>query len=154
MKFKIDQIALNPRDPARAIALLTKMGASEWALDHVKAEGFVFEEMEVKNEADLAFNYDLLENARELEVLHYTTGDNWMQYHPRSVSHLGMHCSDHELEEWVQFFKAEGISIAQEVTTKEHTNPLIAGKRWYRYVIFATRPILGVDVKFIVRNWI
>ena len=154
MKFKLDQLALCPRDPAAAIALLTKMGAREWALDHVTAKGVVYEAMNVHNEADLAFNYDMLESARELEVLHYTKGDNWMDYHPHSVSHLGMHCSESELEEWIQFFKNEDINIAQEVTTTEHTNPVIAGKRWYRYVIFATRRILGVDLKFIVRHWV
>jgi hypothetical protein len=33
-----------------------------------------------------------------------------------------------------------------------HTNPVISGKRWYNYVIFDTKEILGVDLKFIVRK--
>ena len=41
--------------------------------------------------------------------------------------------------------------MAQEVFTESHTNPVIAGKRSYNYVIFDTREILGVDLKFIVR---
>ena len=41
--------------------------------------------------------------------------------------------------------------MAQEVMTESHTNPVIAGKRTYNYVIFDTKEILGVDVKFIVR---
>jgi hypothetical protein len=36
--------------------------------------------------------------------------------------------------------------------TISHTNPVIAGKRWYTYVIFDTRSILGIDLKFIVRR--
>ena len=44
-----------------------------------------------------------------------------------------------------------GIKVAQEVFTKSHTNPVIAGKRKYNYVIFDTKEILGVDLKFIVR---
>jgi hypothetical protein len=42
--------------------------------------------------------------------------------------------------------------VAQEVLTQSHTNPVISGKRWYNYVIFDTKDILGVDLKFIVRK--
>jgi hypothetical protein len=153
MQFRPDQIALAPKDPEAAIALLTKMGAAEWARDHVTAEGRVFGK-DARNEANLAFNYEMLANgcARELEVLEYTAGNNWMLYHPPGVSHLGMHCTAEELVQWREFFADEGFVVAQEVETIEHTNPVIAGKRWYQYVIFATRHVLGVDVKFIVRR--
>ncbi|WP_211257045.1 hypothetical protein, partial [Xanthomonas pisi] len=67
------------------------------------------------------------------------------------VSHLGMHVTAAELAEWRQFFNEEGIQVAQEVVTDSHTNPNIAGKRRYNYVIFDTREIIGVDLKFIVR---
>lgn len=149
-KFNIEQVALNPRDPVRAIEFLTKIGMGDWARDHVVANGEVFGEAG-RNEADLAFNYEGLNNARELEVLHYTEGKNWMRAHDYSVSHLGMHCTAEELKEWREFFKAEGVSVAQEVITESHTNPVIAGKRRYNYVIFDTRDILSVDLKFIVR---
>ena len=56
-----------------------------------------------------------------------------------------------ELAEWRKFFKEEGIQVAQEVVTDSHTNPNIAGQRRYNYVIFDTREIIGVDLKFIVR---
>ena len=75
-----------------------------------------------------------------------------MDFAPKSVSHLGMHVTSGELEGWRHFFAERGIVVAQEVKTHEHTNPVIAGKRFYTYVIFNTRPILGVDVKFIVRR--
>ena len=68
-----------------------------------------------------------------------------------SVSHLGMHCTADELELWQEFFAERGIGIAQEVVTDSHTNPVISGKRLYNYVIFDTKEILGVDLKFIVR---
>jgi hypothetical protein len=152
MKFKIEQIAICPADPERAIALLTKMGAETWARDHVVARGNVYDGKDVSNEANLAFNYELLDGAKEFEVLHYTKGHNWMQYHACSVSHLGMHVTADELLLWREFFAAEGINVSQEVMTQSHTNPVIAGKRWYNYVIFNTRGILGVDIKFIVRR--
>lgn len=152
LRFKVEQIALCPKDPAAAIELLIALGAENWARDHVVASGFVYG-VDGTNEADLAFNYDLVSGGKEFEVLHYTDGLNWMAEPSRvnSVSHLGMHCSAEELEEFMKFFQARGIAIAQEVFTDSHTNPVIAGKRKYNYVIFSTKEILGTDIKLIVR---
>ena len=75
-----------------------------------------------------------------------------METNPWSVSHLGMHVTEDELLEWRKFFAGRKIFVAQELHTDSHSNPVIAGKRWYHYVIFETRHILGVDVKFIVRK--
>ena len=152
-RFEIEQVALCPPNPEVAIAFLREIGLEEWALDHVVASGSVFG-VEGRNGADLAFNYTGLEKARELEVLHYTDGNNWMAKPDRanSVSHLGMHVTAEQLTEWRKFFAEKGILAAQEVFTDSHTNPfLIANGRKYNYVIYDTRAILGVDLKFIVR---
>jgi len=149
MKFQIEQVALCPVDPIKAKELLTAMGAGEWAEDHVIAAGKVYGNAG-RNEADLSFDYEMLKGANELEVLHYTTPNNWM-FGKNRVSHLGMHCSAEELLAWRGFFAERGIQVAQEVFTESHTNPHIAGKRSYNYVIFDTHDILSVDVKFIVR---
>lgn len=151
MKFEIEQVALCPDNPAAAIALLTDMGMPDWAHDHVVAAGSVRGGAAV-NEANLAFNYQGLERSHELEVLHYTKGASWMQDRLPRISHFGMHCTEEELAEWRSFFSARGIRVIQEVNTLSHTNPHIAGKRVYHYVIFDTYPILGVDIKFIVRH--
>ena len=148
MKFTIEQIAISPKDPIAAKRLLADMGATKWHEDTVKADGVVFAE-EGSNEAQLSFNYDLCPD-KEFEVLHYTSGRNWIEGQ-NAVSHLGMHCTAAELKDWVSFFAVRGIKVAQEVFTQNHTNPAIAGKRRYHYVIFDTRAILGVDLKFIVR---
>lgn len=152
MKFKIEQIAICPKNPVAAKELLTAIGAADWSDDHVVATGKVFGENGT-NEADLSFNYDIFAG-NEFEVLDYTEGHNWMDDPRRgrdSVSHLGMHCSAGELDNWREFFAGRGIAVAQEVFTDSHTNPVIAGKRKYNYVIFDTKDILGVDLKFIVR---
>lgn len=151
MTFEIEQVALCPANPDAAIELLSAMGMSEWAHDHVAARGAVLGGVAV-NEANLAFNYQGLEKSHELEVLYYTKGANWMQDRLPRVSHLGMHCSEEDLAEWLAFFSERGIRVIQEVNTFSHTNPHIAGKRTYHYVIFDTYPILGVDIKFIVRH--
>lgn len=151
-KFKIEQIALCPKImTANARQLLCDMGLDDWSDDHVKARGEVFGGVR-ENEADLAFNYQANpEGSLELEILNYTEGDNWMFDRPARVSHLGMHCSAEQLEEWREFFDKRDIEVAQEVITESHTNPAIKDSRRYNYVIFDTYSILGVDVKFIVR---
>lgn len=155
MKFKIEQLALCPPDPEAAKELLTAMGAGDWADDTVLAAGEVFGSGG-SNTADLSFEYDMLSDANELEVLSYTRGPNWMDLRANApcnrASHLGMHVeTEEELEEWRQFFKARGHGVAQEVMTARHTNPVIAGKRRYHYVIFDTFDVLGIDIKFIRR---
>jgi|TARA_A100000172_G_scaffold73986_1_gene55792 hypothetical protein len=152
MKFTIEQIAICPKDPIAAKNLLIEIGAVDWVEDHVIATGLVYDEHGT-NEANLSFNYDIF-SGKEFEVLDYTSGNNWMDSEKRgrnSVSHLGMHCTADELVLWRSFFKIRNINIAQQVFTDSHTNSAIAGKRSYNYVIFDTKEILGVDLKFIVR---
>lgn len=154
MKFVIEQLAIAPKDPARAMELLHDLGACEWAHDHVVALGQVFE-IPTTNAADLAYNYELNRQdgkPLEFEVLNYRHGLNWIATNAPTVSHLGMHCTAAELVEWRAFFEARGIFVAQEVETQSHTNPVIKDTRRYQYVIFSTRHILGVDLKFIVRK--
>lgn len=155
MKFKIEQVALCPPDPEAARELLTAMGSGPFVQDHVVASGQVFDGHGT-NEADLSFEYELLGSAKELELLDYTSGPNWMDLRadadPKRASHLGMHCTETELAAWRDFFVGRNIGVAQEVLTSEHTNEAIRGKRWYHYVIFDTHAILGIDIKFIVRR--
>jgi len=150
MNLQIDQIAICPPDPSAAIELLTAMGATSWINDKVTARGNVRSKQDVVSVGSLAYNYEL-GSPREFEVLHYERGPNWMQDNPASVSHFGMHCTQEQLECWRSFFAKRNIKVAQELHTEKHTNVAIAGKRRYHYVIFDTRSILGVDLKFIVR---
>lgn len=152
IKLQVEQLALCPRDPAKARELLESMGLREWAEDIVVADGHVFDE-KASNTANLSFNYesDPMEKPMELEILDYKSGRNWMEGRS-GVSHIGMHCTKAELREWMTFFKMRRIPVAQAVETQSHTNPNIAGKRTYKYVIFDTFDILGVDLKFIVRQ--
>lgn len=152
MKFIIEQVALCPHNTPAARELLEAMGLTEWAEDAVSAVGDVYGKLG-RNVAQLAFNYQASPaKTLELEVLRYVAGPNWVDDMPPCVSHLGMHVTHRELEDWRAFFFERGIAVAQEVNTTRHTNPVIAGKRSYTYVIFETRAILGVDVKFIVRH--
>ena len=152
MQFFIEQIAIAPRDPVAARELLAALGLTEWSEDTVTAAGQVANEP-ARNKAQLAFNYQAApDNKLEFEVLHYTEGLNWLMLRPTwGVSHFGMHVNAEELLAVRQLMHERGIRVVQEVVTQTHTNPVIAGKRHYQYVIFDTHTILGVDLKFIVR---
>lgn len=156
--FKIEQIAIAPRSPEKARALLAALGASDWFEDVVVAEGQVLGEEKQTNVASLAFNYQLARDDNkplEFEVLDYRAGRNWVDETPpgrNCVSHLGVHCSPTDLVSVGSIMRRHGCDIVQEVNTVSHTNPAIANSRRYRYVIYGTRHILGVDLKFIVRR--
>lgn len=157
-QFQVQQIALCMPEHNRAIELLADLGLTAWFKDHVTAHGTVFGVVEPCSKAELNFNYQAggsdpeAHKPLELEVLHYESGMNWMADSPARVSHLGMHCTEEQLTQYFAFFRERQIEVAQELFTDEHTNPAIAGKRNYHYVIFDTYPILGVDLKFIVRR--
>ena len=152
--FKIEQIAINPPNRAKAKELLIALGLTTWIEDHVAATGSVFGQA-ATNEADLSFNYSAF-GGNEFEILSYTDGESWLDDHKfdrtSSVTHLGTHCSEAELDGYKQFFHSRQIEIAQEVNTLSHTNTYLAENcRKYHYCVFDTKPILGVDLKFIVR---
>jgi hypothetical protein len=157
LQFRIEQIALAPVNSERAVKLLSDLGLTDWHRDNVVARGHVYG-VPGENHALLQFNYqagngnDPAGKPLELEVLKYVHGKNWLQHRPENTtSHLGMHVTAAELRAFRDYFEAEGIPVAQEVFTQAHTNPVIAGKRTYNYVIFDTFQIIGVDLKFIVR---
>lgn len=150
MKFKVEQIALAPANPEAARQLLAEMGAEAWIEDVVTGTGTVYDKP-TENRAHLRFNYEIA--PCELEILNYESGDNWLSHRDSSdsaASHLAMHCTAEESERWKAFFAARGIPLAQELQTVAHTNPSVGERRW-KYYIFRTQPILGIDIKLIVR---
>ena len=157
LKFKIEQIAICPPDHQAARELIQDMfDVGREAYDQVTATGKVFD-IKATNVASLSFFYGpFTDNFTEFEILNYETGNNWMDGRsnadPHRVSHFGMHVTDEELIQWRAFFEKRNIGVAQEVETTNHTNSKIPANRRYHYVIFNTHPILGVDIKFIVRQ--
>jgi len=151
MELKIDQIAIAP-DPSRmeeALALLEVLGVKGYVKDQVAATGLVRGEV-ASNKADLRFNYDFVPGI-EFEVLHYVDGKNFVEHHTPCAAHLGVHVTQEELVDIQATFRSIGIPVLQEVFTTSHSNPAIAGIRRYHYVIYATRDLLGLDLKFINR---
>lgn len=157
MNFTIEQIALFPfpGKGEQALALLTALGFNRntpWVHDTVQAHGEVFD-AEASSTGHLSFAYQALKAPLEVEVLSYEANSpNWMdRVGGPAVSHLGMHCTAAELDDWHARLTGLGISVAQTVMTSAHSNPVIKDSRRYHYVIYDTRQIIGVDLKFIVR---
>jgi hypothetical protein len=150
-KFHIEQIAIAPQDVVLAKALLADLGMNGWVEDQVEAVGTVYGE-DARNTANLSFCYAQQNSFYEFEIISYKKGKSWIEDNEPCVSHFGMHTTEEKLEEFAAVFKKYNILIAQEVYTESHTNPDIAGKRRYHYVIYETYPILGVDLKFIIRQ--
>lgn len=149
MQFKIEQLALSPKDPGLAFLLMESLGMTEWAGDMASASGVVLGQ-QASNVASLNFNYD--SSPLELEILNYRSGANWLSPHTGAVaSHLGMHCTAEELERWRAKLNAFKVAVVQEVITTNHTNKNVPPGRKYKYAIFGTRDIIGIDLKFIVR---
>lgn len=157
MDFKIEQIAFGAKDPQKLMHMFSLLGCKEWSHDVVVADGHVFGKA-ASNVADLYFNYDL---GFELEILKYRSGWNWhlQKYNPLPdifLSHIGMHVQDdepgiEEIDKAYYEMQAIGIGVAQDVWTQGHTNPHIAGKRKYQYVVFDSHEKLGFDLKLIRR---
>lgn len=153
-RFVIEQIAIAPPDTAKARALLSALGADQWVADLVVARGNV-KGAEATNVASLSFNYQLSRDdgkPMEFEVLNYEAGQNWISNEEPCVSHLGMHVLESDLPTIERIMNRYGVKVVQDVLTQSHSNPAIATSRRYHYVIYGTRRILGVDLKFIVRR--
>lgn len=151
--FRIEQLALklNPYAHEAALAFLAECGISDWVEDEVTARGVV-QGQPGENTATLRFHYNAFAG-KELEILQYTEGNNWLQdFDGAIVSHIGMHCQEFELRHWFELMGRYEVPVAQEVFTQSHTNPTIKDARRYHYVIFETRGLIGVDMKFIVRK--
>ncbi len=146
--MKIEQVAIYTKNPSKAKEALSAIGFNEWHTDHVHAKGEVFGQ-KGENKAELNFNYQM--GDFEFELLNYVEGNNWIEARGQTsgMSHLGLHVDD--VEPHKDKMKALGYKIAQEVETISHTNPVIDGKRKYKYVIFDTRAAFGFDLKLIQR---
>lgn len=155
MEIKIEQVAIATNTTEQADKIIDgykDLGFDEWVFDVVTAEGTVFGKP-VTNVARLAFNYQM---GHELEILTYLAGDSWHDRRCQSMtypfqSHMGLHVTEQEMISWKRKMKNRKIDIAQEVYTLSHTNPHIAGKRKYHYVVFDSRHKLGFDLKLIER---
>ena len=152
--MKIEQIAFGAKDPIKIIELFkTTLGLTDWIEDEVSADGIV-DGRAANNIAKLYFNYQW---GIELEILRYSSGANWHQFRnpldlPIFASHMGYHCTEEQAQEKIVQMYTCGINVIQEVYTYKHTNPVIAGKRLYHYIVFDSLSLLGFDLKLIVRQ--
>lgn len=150
LTHKIEQVAFACADPSAIINIAQSFGLKNWSHDTVVAKGHVFG-LPATNKAELHFNYEL---GIELELIKYLEGFNWhRRRHPQYIflSHMGFHVDEAKMQKCKSQLAAAAVEIAQEVITQSHTNPVIAGKRTYHYVVFDTQHLIGFDLKLIER---
>lgn len=148
----IDQIAF--RGGRTEMNRHKNMGHTEWIIDIVTAEGYVWKQVPHKklitNVACLRFNYTLIPG-KEFELLEYESGPNW--HNPIIAdrmdglffcSHMGTHVEEMPI-------MSDLYPIIQEVVTIGHSNLNINPERRWHYRIHDTRADLGYDTKFIRR---
>ncbi len=173
-----DQLAIAVIDP---VPFMREFG-ERWEKDMANCKTQVFGGLIRDTSIGLFYNYGQPPGTfdfKELELLTLVKGVNWHEvrgdpepfsplalYAPRLyrianrfgllgtcfLSHLGIHSTEEEAGEWQKTFLDMGIRLAQENWSTEHTNPVIAGRRWYHDVIFDSRDALGFDMKITVRH--
>lgn len=145
--MKIDQIAFASysEEETEAIKVVLGLSGADWVEDHCVAVGEVYGEPGA-NRARLLFCYAY---GIEVEILQYLEGENYLSaqgIEGGSVCHIGMHWDGTGDE---PNFPGE---VAQSVRTQTHTNPyLLEKQRKYKYTIYDTRALFGVNFKVIER---
>lgn len=100
--------------------------------------------------AHMFFNYTIM--PMEFEVLHYSDGDH--RYAQPGfggepfLSHFSVYTENLEREAG-ELADALGFGPYYRFTTEGHTNPRVKGKKRFTETIFATRALIGADLKFI-----
>lgn len=100
--------------------------------------------------AHMFFNYTIM--PMEFEVLHYSDGDH--RYAQPGfggepfLSHFSVYTENLEKESG-ELADVLGFGPYYRFTTEGHTNPRVKGKKRFTETIFATRALIGADLKFI-----
>lgn len=157
-RFPIQQVAIyttiRPHELQNSLNVLFGL-KDNWVEDDVIADGEVWGEPVYHLRAKLMFQYNLIPGV-EFEILYYENFEqSWLaRRSPREaigLSHMGLHVES--VEDSITLVReVYGFKIAQKVRTHVHSNPAIAGKREYTYVIFDSRERLGFDLKLIQRH--
>lgn len=153
--LQIDQLAFVARNDndEKLIKRMLRLEAAEWVVDRVTAVGYVAGvEPNQTNYAKLQFNYDL---GIEVEILRYEDGPNYVDHQSipsGNLAHIGFHVEKGKsLPPRMRDF-VFSANVIQQVETQHHTNKfLIETGRRYRYTIYDTRPLFGVNLKVIER---
>lgn len=167
-----DQLALATQFPHQLMGMLPGV----WSQDEVSSEVNLLGFHEIQNITfRLFYNYEQDIPFKELELIQFMSYHNFHSFSNHAISplglyapslydrfkysgklrpfisHIGIHCSEKEGEDWRAHFKSYGIDVAHEDWSYAHTNPVIAGKRKYHNIIFASRRALGFDFKACIR---
>ena len=153
--MKISQIAIQVPSIKRAKEILTKILGAKFILDDsLKMDG-QFKGVNLEDvDLDLSFDYEILKDTREFELINSTDKRHW---HSESkdgfLSHLGIYCeSGAELESACLVLDEMGFRKIQDSLSYDHTTVHSDGStRSYIDVIYDTHSEIGFNIKFTLK---
>lgn len=155
------QIAIYTTRIDDSVGELFNMGFKDWSFDTATLEGYHFG-VDTKIKATMAFNYQFL-GGRELEYVSYVGHPEprfWQKEEwggltrPAAlgedtfISHMSSYVTD--LEESIKDVERKYKMVPFHMfVTSNHSNPAVAGRKFFKEAIYDTRKIIGFNVKLI-----
>lgn len=148
--MKIKQIAIAVPDLCDARNLLEKLFGADFQVDdEMLMDGFFNGSHQENVDLSLSFDYKVLKDADELELIKSDNPYHWHRNDTGFVSHFGIYCDNEaELFHAVSTLKNEGFEIIQDSISNGHSRPNQDGsERRYRDVVFNTAFAIGFNIK-------
>ena len=149
--MKIKQIAFQVPDVKKAKELLAFLFDADFKIDDsLIMDGRFNGEFANEVPLDLSFDYNMLKDADELELINSKGDAHWhSDFTPGFLSHLGIYCdSQFELDVAIKKLDEIGLVCIQDSFSHTHSRPNQDGsERSYRDVIYDAVHLIGFNIK-------
>ena len=154
--IKINQVALHVPDQLSVVSGIENVFElkDSFYFDNLMMDGEFNSRSFHSVKIDLGFNFSVIENDLELELITSRSEAHWHREVARKMgtefflSHLGSYCNIEEMESMCVRMAEMGVKTLQSTVSRDHSNLRESGvKRSYKDVIFDTESILGFRLK-------
>lgn len=146
--YEFHQVAIYTRDLDGAVSEMADLGFLEFYQDRAILDGY-YREKHCRINAQMLFNYQMLPG-KELEFVRYDghPSREYSQAPAPFLSHMSAYVDniDAAVERIADY---QGFLPFHRFTTSEHSNPRVAGKKYFKEAIYETNLTLGFNVKLI-----
>lgn len=137
--------------------MLRDIGLTDWFVDNVTAKGKMHERENIEVMEQCFSTYEADDNSEirtpvALELSRHIAGPTYNGIQRNFVSHLGMYVTEEQLDRFRIYFDNKWVAVLMDMDTTNHSDPSTNVTARFHYVVFDTRPIIGVDLMFIVRK--
>ena len=154
--MKIKQIAIRVPDINEAKLILAKLFNSNFLIDdNLKMDGNFGDENIAGVNLDLSFDYEVLNGADELELIHTDSEDHWHSKLGRGfLSHFGVYCeSKSEFDSACSCLDGMNFKKIQDSISYDHSRSNSDGtERSYFDIIYNTQDKLGFNIKLTLKD--